>query len=147
MPKTLSVRFWDKVDTSAGMFDCWVWMGSRNPDGYGNISIQNKSKSAHRISWEIHNGRIPKGLHVLHRCDNPPCVNPSHLFLGTNADNVADMNAKGRQRPGLPRKLTPDQVREIRSSCLSPKELGRMYSVSVTLILRVLNRKTYKEVD
>lgn len=77
---------------------CWLWTGSRNSGGYGVMKRLGKQVSAHRISWQLARGTIPPDLHVLHRCDNPACVRPEHLFLGTNQDNIADRIAK--QRPG-----------------------------------------------
>ena len=78
------------------MSACIEWTGSRNPKGYGQKKVGGKTIFAHRWAWEQANGPIPDGLHVLHTCDNPPCVNVDHLFLGTNADNVKDRDAKGR---------------------------------------------------
>lgn len=97
---------------------CWVWTGSKIPTGYGKLSIHNKKVAAHRLSWALHNGPIPAGLHVLHRCDNPPCVNPEHLFLGTDGDNAADKVSKGRQRS---RKNIPA---DMRSSIFDATALG-----------------------
>ena len=74
---------------------CWLWV-SQSGEGYGHLRIDGKSRSAHHASYELHVGPIPDGMRVLHRCDNPRCINPEHLFLGTQADNVADMVAKGR---------------------------------------------------
>ena len=98
---------------------CWEWQRSLNPKGYGAFCLSCRTISAHRASWIIHKGNIPTGMHVLHKCDNPRCVNPSHLMLGTNCDNVRDRVQKGRSaRPlGLRNsaKLTPDQVLKIRA--------------------------------
>ena len=92
-----------KVDPQTG---CHVWTGSITPEGYGVFLVNRKLHGAHRIAWELANGPIPKGLSICHRCDNRPCVNPEHLFLGTNQDNHADMMAKGRNVPrkGEPRR-------------------------------------------
>lgn len=95
-------RFWPKVRV-AGDDECWEWMAGRNADGYGTITMGRRGRwrpvRAHRVSWTIAFGAIPDGLWVLHRCDNPPCVNPAHLFLGTNLDNDKDRDAKGRGNP------------------------------------------------
>lgn len=86
-------RFWSKVTRSDR---CWEWQGPRDHDGYGFIKVMRCSRRAHRCSWELCVGPIPNNLFVLHRCDNPPCVNPAHLFLGTARDNALDMVGKGR---------------------------------------------------
>jgi Pectobacterium phage endonuclease len=122
-----AVRFWPKVAKGPGADDCWIWTASKVKDGYGGFR-QGKlaGRLAHRISYITANGPIPAGLHVLHRCDTPACVNPAHLFLGTHQDNVADKLAKGRQARGTTSgraKLSDDQVREIRAL----RELGHTY--------------------
>ena len=80
--------------------DCFVWKGTSSPDGYGYKRVNKKRVRLHRWAWEWANGPIPEGMHVLHKCDNPPCVNPDHLFIGTNGDNVRDCVSKGRHRNG-----------------------------------------------
>lgn len=120
-PTPLRDRFWPRVRKGAG---CWLWLGGVDSDGYGQIAVKaadghRTSARAHRIAWELTHGPVPAGLCVLHRCDNPPCVRPDHLFLGTPTDNNHDMLAKGRERPpvgvehGMAR-LTEEQAREIR---------------------------------
>lgn len=91
----LPVRFWAKVAKSDG---CWEWTGPRLPRGYGVIRADGRQTYAHRVSWLLHFGPIPDRAFVLHHCDNPPCVNPAHLWVGSQADNVRDMIAKGRAR-------------------------------------------------
>jgi hypothetical protein len=121
-PRTpLAERFWPKVAKTTPDA-CWLWLASRT-QRYGAIGIGGKSSpalKAHRVSWELHFGPIPPGLHVLHKCDTPKCVNPAHLFLGTQADNVADMVKKGRRRGGnfpgrmgRDRKIAPTQLPEL----------------------------------
>ncbi len=93
--RPLTDVFWNQVE-KGNHNGCWVWIGALDTLGYGHLTIKRKLRLAHRVSWELANGSIPDGLHVLHHCDNPPCVNPSHLFLGTHLDNMRDMIAKGR---------------------------------------------------
>src|ERR1035438_7769338 len=90
-----SERFWSKVKKTD---ECWVWLSTKNKQSYGVFAIKRKSVKAHRISWEIKNGKIPDRIFVLHKCDNPQCVNPDHLFLGSAKDNTQDMLSKGRNR-------------------------------------------------
>ena len=96
MPQTikpLEQRFWKKVNKTK---NCWLWIGCISKYGYGKIGANGKTLLAPRVSWKIHFGQIPKGFCVLHKCDNSRCVNPKHLFLGTQADNIHDMYKKGR---------------------------------------------------
>ena len=93
-----AAKFLDLVSIGAGG-DCWRWMGSRNSRGYGQVSFMGRNRMAHRIAYELANGPIPRGLLVCHSCDNPLCVNPRHLWLGTHTDNMRDMYAKSRQNP------------------------------------------------
>lgn len=139
---------------------CWHWTGHIEITGYGRFRHDGKNYLAHRASWIAHNGNIPNGLLVLHKCDVPRCINPSHMFLGTHLDNMIDMRMKGRDRRG-PRgstcaskgeshhrsKLTNDQVIEIRKSCLSQKQMSNYYGVTVASICKILHRKTWKHLD
>ena len=153
-PKTLDrdsiiKRFVALADIRPGNV-CWPWNGKRNKRGYGYFGVGGQgagTKLAHRISWLLWRGRIPKGLWVLHRCDNPPCVNPNHLFLGTAKDNSDDCIAKGRNVPP-PRKvkLNDDQVRSIRASDDSHKDAAARFNVSAEHIRRIRNGSTRSEV-
>jgi len=93
VPIPILDRFWINVRKTDG---CWLWTGAHKPSGYGDIWYRNRPQIAHRVSWQIYHGAIPKELHVLHSCDIPSCVNPAHLFLGTAKDNAADCIRKGR---------------------------------------------------
>lgn len=150
---TLPERFWAKV-ARRGQNECWLWTGHRNPFGYGRIGTDGTVALAHRASWELHNGPIPDGLCVLHRCDNPSCVNPKHLFLGTREENNLDRVAKGRSADtrgeGHPNaRLTNASVSEARALHLdgwSATSLSRRYGVHLSTICLVLKRKTWSHV-
>lgn len=126
--------------------ECWVWTGAKNPQGYGKLKVTNGPiKAAHRLAWEEVNGPIPEGKLVLHRCDNPACVRPAHLFVGTHADNHKDMIQKGRSphvgadRP--PRnyargerhpyaKLTDAQVQLVREATGTQRQIAAQFGVT-----------------
>lgn len=138
--------------------DCWVWQGPRLPKGYGRLNCGGRYVLAHRLSYEIHYGPIPKGLLVCHSCDNPPCIRPDHLFLGTAKENSADMWAKGRQRQGAiyrgsrstNAKLTESQVATIRARYatggVTQYEIAAEYGVSQATVKELLNFETWRHV-
>lgn len=154
-------RFWAKVIRADGDA-CWGWSGSADDDGYGQIRAEGrrgKLLKAHRVSWEIHYAAIPDGLNVLHRCDNPPCSNPAHLFLGTLAENSQDAARKGRlvyqQHPERCRrgerahaaKLTALQVveiRRLRAEGWTQTRLARHVGVTQAAIWFLLKGRTWK---
>lgn len=155
MRPSLEERFWSKVKR-AGVDECWEWQASRRRRGYGQIGARGRtSAAAHRVAWELTHGPIPDGLWVLHRCDNPPCVNPAHLFLGTAQDNVADMNAKGRANHvrgerARGARLTEDQVRcarALRRAGAGVRALERAFEVSHGAMMQLLNGSTWTHVQ
>jgi hypothetical protein len=146
----LADRFWSLVQKGS---DCWEWQGRRFDDGYGSFYGRAHILRAHRLSYELTYGPIPEGMWVLHRCDNPLCVRPSHLFLGTNHDNVRDRIAKGRGVKGerSPNaKLNAAKVKEIRrlfaKGGWTYTSLGRKYSVTRATIRFIVLRKAWKHV-
>lgn len=114
---------------------CWEWAAFRSGYGYGKFGVGRKVFPAHRVSYTLYAGTIPDGLCVLHRCDNPPCVNPDHLFLGTKADNSRDMSLKGRSG-GTP-KLTPDQVKEIRMDARKQTSIAKDYKIDQSQVSHI----------
>ncbi len=161
--------FWAKVDRSAGPLSCWPWTGARWLGySYGHLERNGHKIKAHRYAWEQTFGPIPAGLLACHRCDNPPCCNPAHLFLGTDADNVADKMAKGRGPTGerhrsrtrpdtiqrgvevASAKLTEDQVRDIRLRYslggIRQKDLGAEFGLTQTGISHIVLRKSWGHV-
>lgn len=138
--------------------DCWEWTGFTKWNGYGEVCIHYKKYTAHRIAWVIAKGGIPDGMVVCHTCDNRKCVNPNHLFLGTQADNLADMRSKGRYRPPNRRtgvdhpmaKLTNKDVLEIRDKYkpfqVTSRMLAEEYGVSITQIKYIIQRKYWNHI-
>ena len=144
-------RFLDKL--CFGMSECWLWRGSRDGLGYGHFS----EGRAHRVSWLLFKGPIPDGMKVLHKCDVRNCVNPEHVFLGTQADNIQDMLKKGRQRT-VPKfgednpmsKLTAAQVREMRNlrreTGMSAKRIAERFGVSTMTAHRAINKTSWSKI-
>lgn len=159
-------RFWAKVQKSDE--GCWLWMASKDQKGYGVFWIGDRFLKAQRASFLINKGYVPpSNLFICHKCDNPGCVRPDHLFVGSNQDNMLDMTRKGRSRAGEkhPSKYKPesvpkgeqhyaavlneDIVREIRWFCkqgISHQNISELYGVCREAITRVANRKTWKHV-
>lgn len=152
-----ATRFWLAVNRSAG---CWIWENSYGSNGYGQFAFNGRPYAASRVAYVLFNGIIPDNLHVLHRCDSPPCVNPAHLFLGTHVDNMADMKAKGRCGPGpgvralkgeaRPNvKLTEAKVREIRklrAEGLKERQIAEIMQTTRSNIASVLQGVSWKHV-
>ncbi len=160
MPKSLTERFWSAIGNADG---CWLWTHlSTNGYGYGQIwsNGYNRLLLAHRVSWELHHGPIPEGMSVLHHCDVPRCVNPAHLFLGHQIDNMNDMRRKKRGHDGyrvkpdngvknVNAKLTDADIPVIRSRRANGESLGRIakdYRVWKQTIHQVVTRSPWKHV-
>ena len=166
--KSIEDRFWDKVKKTD---TCWLWTASLRNKGYGafgyTLDGNTVQDRAHRYSYRLHIGTIPPGMFVLHHCDTPACVNPDHLFLGTNQDNVTDMMRKGRNviggtycgddnqyQRGMSHhaaKFTDDQVRMVRqlyaAGGVSYAQLGKMFGVAGSAIGKIVRRDRWKHVD
>ena len=152
-------RFWSFVDTSG---DCWLWTGTHNRAGYGHFKAGGRQHTATRWLWQTWFGEIPEGLFVLHHCDNPPCVNPEHLWLGSAQDNSNDMKAKGRHRVVRPEnpyypngqrhgvaKLTDSQAQEIadrRRNGEISKALAAEFGVHCNTIYRIHSGRGWSKV-
>lgn len=137
-----------KVDIDKN--NCWNWKGSKHRQGYGNVRFRKSTFLAHRLSWIIFKGEIEDNLKVCHSCDNPSCVNPEHLFLGTQKDNVRDAISKNRMIKNIPRtrrcKLNYEQVlaiRDLHQKGYTRKELQNEYEVSQTCIAKIITNKSW----
>ena len=152
--KSLKERFWLKVKKQD--MGCWNWIGGKTGSGYGALQDKNKFILSHRLSWEIHNNKsIPSEMSICHRCDNPACVNPSHLFLGTHADNMADKIKKGRAlgahlgatHPFA--KLDEFKVKEIRQLMalkIRQRTIAKIYQISSSTICDIKFNRTWSHV-
>jgi len=158
-PRTIRARFWDLVE-KRGPEECWPWIGCRTKDGYGQFGLRLtngrwRTVGAYRVAFVLATGKDPGGLHVCHRCDNPPCVNPAHLFLGTSEENMADAQKKRRAlwRPdaGRPRgemhggaRLSRQQVEGLRAvRGLSQRKLAQKFGISQAQVGRILRGESW----
>lgn len=149
----LEKRFWAKVDRR-GDNECWVWTGHRLPKGYGHFRVDGGLQKAHRVSYELHKGPIPEGHVVCHSCDNPPCVNPAHLWSGTAVENNADRDKKGRHVRSVGSKhgmatLTEEQVLQIRALAAAGhtrKTIGAQFGITRFHLHEILTRRTWKHI-
>lgn len=140
-----------------GATDCWTWSGAVTRKGYGRLSVDGRNIYAHRLSYELHRGPVPDGMLVCHHCDNPPCVNPEHLFVGTAKDNHADAVAKGRMdRPDgtMPRgnqhwcaKLSEADVLAIRKGADNHSATARRFGVSERTVRDIRAGRTWKHLE
>lgn len=151
---TLAERLNSRTERLPGPDACWVWKGTLSKSGYGVVGWMRRLYRAHRLAFEVAVGPIPQGLEVCHRCDNRACVNPDHLFLGSHAENMADMSRKGRGSKLLGERhpqaqLTESQVREIRrryAAGAHRQELADDFGVSLDCMKAVIYRRTWKHV-
>lgn len=134
---------------------CWLWTACRNTPGYGSFKFEGHMWRAHRFSYELNVGSIPEGIHVLHKCDVPACVNPDHLFLGTHNDNMADKVKKNRQAKGMKNegekngsaKLTPNKVLAIKSDTRFHRVIAADYGVSSVAISNIKSGKSWAHLE
>ena len=146
--EVFKVEFERRFDRSG---DCWEWNRGRDGSGYGKMPFKGKTLRAHRVAYELNNGSIPAGLHILHTCDNPACVRPDHLWAGTNVDNMADKTAK-RRAVGAAKgsangaKLSAEEARKIYSDSRSYRVVSRHYGVSLTAVGDIKTGRTWAKI-
>ena len=148
---TLKARLLKKIVKGESPDDCWNWVGATYPFGYGCIGTSRGLDGAHRVSYRLHKGEIPKGMCVLHKCDNPRCSNPEHLFLGSKKDNAVDRHAKGRGKNPVHRgsrhpsaKITEEDAKAIREAATETiASLSRRFGLSETQISRIRNNERW----
>lgn len=152
MKKSLFCRFLNKFQANEN--NCWIWNGTKHEFGYGKIGVDGKMLKAHRVSWFLFKGQIPASLCVLHKCDNPACVNPDHLFLGTLKDNTRDMIRKGRDAACGERnhesKLSPAQVAEIialRKEGVMLKYISAQFGISMGHVSQIASGGRWGHVE
>lgn len=149
--RSIAARLWEKVRKTD---TCWLWTAATQRGGYGVVGLGRKGqgqRGAHRVSFELAFGPIPKGMSVLHRCDTPACVRPDHLFLGTQRDNIRDMELKGRANRDGGRKITPADVPVIRAACAredreSYAKIGRPYGITAGAVRAIMKGYTWAHV-
>ena len=148
----IAARFWDKVDKTKGPRGCWPWLGSRSADGYGRVRVNGRVEFAHRVAWELARGALPTTADVCHHCDNPPCANVLHLFLGDAKANSLDARRKGRlccgsrhYRARLSERAVADILRRLRAGA-RVSALAREYGVSHATMSNINTRTTWKHV-
>lgn len=133
--------------------ECWIWPMSTDEKGYGRVRLGTKEYSAHRLSYEVHNGPIPNGLFVCHKCDNSICVNPHHLFLGTPKDNSADMVKKDRQAKGerinKGKFVEADiiEIRRLAGQGVQSKDIAALFGMDTSTVSEIINRKTWRHIE
>jgi hypothetical protein len=133
--------------TSISEKGCWEWNGARSSDGYGSIKVKGRMEGTHRVMWQVVKGDIPYGMNVLHKCDNPCCINLEHLWLGSHQDNMADMVSKHRIRHGertRSAKLKNEDVIFIRHSKIATRFLAFQFGVSKDAIRKVRSGEAWR---